>query len=403
MALSSLAINLLTKPGRYYVGKAPNLTLVIKKSGARSWVLRYSFAGRRCDMGLGSYPEVSISEARNIALDKRHLLRQGIDPITQRQENLAKFKRKNGSSIQFKEAAKRYIEAHRAGWKNQKHAEQWCATLEKYAYPVIGGKFVRDITIQNILDIIEPIWTAKTETAKRVQGRIENILDWCKTKGYREGDNPAVWRGNLSNLLASPNKVKKVKHHEALDWNECPEFFNSLSQRQGVSIEALKLCILTGCRSNEVRGATWAEFNLDNALWIIPAERMKAVKEHRVPLSPPAIALLKKLPRFEDVSWVFPSSKATPLCDMALLKVIRGTGSKFTVHGFRSSFRDWAGESTNHSREVIEHALAHQLKDKAEAAYARGDLLAKRRLLMNDWADFLTTGKQQHPVAPNSA
>lgn len=387
--LSSQALGKITAPGLYYVGGVPNLALLVSKEGSRSWILRYTFAGRRRDMGLGPYPEVSLSVARDTAFDKRHLLRRGIDPIQERRATISQLRTEKSANILFKDAAEKFIESKRSGWKNVKHACQWQSTLRDYANPVIGNKRAREITLQDILDILEPIWTVKTETAKKVQGRIENILDWCRVKNFREGDNPAKWRGNLDKLLAAPNKIQKVQHHKSLDWGKCPEFYRSLLDSPSTSYAALRFCILTACRSGEVRGASWAEIDLDREIWIIPAQRMKAEREHRVPLSKQAITLLRNLPRFKNESLVFPNASGKPLSDMALLEVVRGMKEDFTVHGFRSSFRDWAGESTLHSREVIEHALAHQLKNKAEAAYARGDLLAKRKILMNDWADHL--------------
>ncbi len=401
--LTAIAVNKIARAGLHYVGGAPNLALLVSELGSRSWILRYSINGKRRDMGLGPYPEVSLAEARKIAWDKRHLLRHGVDPIIQRQKILENIKAEQEQAIRFEEAAEKYIAVQRGGWTNEKHANQWENTLATYVHPTIGSKFVRDITIHHIADLLGPIWTIKTETAQRVRARVENILDWCKVQGFREGENPAAWKGNLDKMLAAPKKVRKVKHHAALDWNQCPAFFSGLGNRRGVSIDALKLCILTACRSGEVRGASWPEFDLEKAIWIVPPERMKAGREHRVPLSPQAINLLRKLPRFKDQDLLFPNCQGTPLSDMALLQVVREVDKSITVHGFRSTFRDWAGESTTHPREVAEYALAHKVKDGTEAAYARGDLFEKRRLLMNDWAYFLTTGKQRHSIVPGSA
>lgn len=401
--LSAIAVNKLSGPGLHYVGGVPNLALQVSKNGSRSWVFRYSICNTRRDMGLGAFPEVSLSEARKVALDKRHLLRQGIDPIAQRREMLAQLNTTKEKNISFEDAAEKYIAAQRSAWRNEKHGDQWLNTLSKYAFPIIGKKRAREITLDHLLEILEPMWTTTTETGKRLRARIENILDWCKIQGFREGDNPAAWKGNLDKALPAPNKVRRVKHHAALDWNQCPAFFGGLSNRRGVSIDALKLCILTACRSGEVRGASLPEFDLEKAVWIIPGERMKAGREHRVPLSSQAVSLLRKLPRFKDEDLLFPNSQGKPLSDMALLQVVREVDKSVTVHGFRSTFRDWAGESTTHPREVAEYALAHKVKDGTEAAYARGDLFEKRRFLMNDWADFLTTGKQRHSIVPGNA
>jgi len=343
-------------------------------------------------MGLGPYPEVSLAQARDSASAQRALIREGVDPIEQRREAREKLKSDMESRITFKVAADKYIESHRRGWKNAKHSQQWGATLEKYAYPVIGSKTTREIGLQDILKVIEPIWETKTETASRLRGRIEAILDWATVRGYRQGANPARWKGNLVMLLPSRNKVSKVRHFDALPWTECAGFFAELRKRNGISAEALKFCILTACRSGEVRGARWSEFDAERRVWTIPAERMKAGREHRVPISKEGKKLLEALPRFPGEDVVFANSKGGELSNMALLQMLRGIRTSCTVHGFRSSFRDWAGESTRFPREVIEHALAHQIKDKAEAAYARGDLFAKRVDLMEAWASYLSRG-----------
>jgi integrase len=393
--LTALSVSRLKNPGLHFVGMVPGLAVAVTASGSKRWILRFYMNGKRRDMGLGSFPEVSLADAREIAFQKRTLVRQGIDPIEQRRAVRAQVKAEEESNLSFKLCASKYIESHRKGWKNVKHSQQWEATLEKYAYAVIGEINSREVTLKEILKIIEPIWETKTETASRLRGRIEAVLDWATVRGYREGTNPARWKGNLDTLLPARSKVAKVKHFEALPWDKCPEFFCALKKHRGMSIEALKFCILTACRSGEVRGAKWTEIDREKAVWTIPAERMKAGREQRVPLSRTALKLLKGVGRFEGEELVFPSSTGTVLSDMALLSVLRGMTESSTVHGFRSSFRDWAGEATNYPREVIEHALAHQLKDKAEAAYARGDLFTKRVALMESWAVFLETGKYQ--------
>lgn len=306
--------------------------------------------------------------------------------------------------MNFKQAAEKYIEANEAGWKNPKHAAQWTSTLEKYAYPIIGNLQVAHIETPHVVSVLEPIWNTKTETASRLRGRIESVLDWAKVRGYRNGENPARWKGHLDHILPARAKVQKVKHHPALDYHDMSAFMMALKTIDGMGARALEFAILTATRSGEVRGATWNEIDLDEEVWIIPSERMKAEREHRIPLSPAALTLLNDLPRILGTDLIFPSSKNTALSDMTLTATIRrmdevsiregGRGWKdksnnvVTAHGFRSTFRDWAGETTAHPREVIEHALAHQLKDKAEAAYQRGDLLLKRRMLMTDWAKY---------------
>ena len=247
----------------------------------------------------------------------------------------------------------------------------------------------------HILSVLEPIWESKTETANRVRNRIELILDWAKARGARSGDNPAAWKANLDALLPSPSRIKKVQHHKAMDWRDVPQFSEMLENQNSTGANALMLTILTAARSGEIRQATWPEFDLDEGVWTIPAERMKAKKEHRIPLCMQAIAILKKQPHIENVPYVFPNQRCKPLSDMAMTQLLRRMDLDFTVHGFRSTFRDWAGETTAFPREVIEHALAHQLKDKAEAAYARGDLFLKRRKLMNAWSEYLKSSKMQ--------
>ncbi len=300
----------------------------------------------------------------------------------------------------FAEAASKYIAAHEAGWKSAKHAAQWSATLEAYANPIIGRIPVADIEVAHVMRVLDPIWMTKTETASRVRGRIESVLDWATVRGFRKGDNPARWRGHLDNLLAPRAKVQKVEHHAALDYREVGAFMTELRVMEGLGARALEFAILTATRSGEVRGAVWSEFDMGAAVWTIPANRMKAGKELRVPLSPDALKLLNALPRISGTDLVFPSSKNTQLSDMTLTAVLRRMGRDVTAHGFRSSFRDWAGETTAYAREVIEHALAHQLTDKAEAAYARGSLFDKRRRLMADWAKHCGTVVKAGDVTP---
>jgi integrase len=387
--LTSVAVSKLTKPGLHFVGMVPGLAVAISESGSKRWILRFYMNGRRRDMGLGSFPEVTLADAREVAFQKRTLIRQGVDPIEQRRAALDRTKEQNESNLSFRACAAEYIESHSKGWKNVKHSQQWESTLTKYAYPFIGDMKARAITLRDTLKILEPIWETKTETASRLRGRIEAILDWATVRGYRDGLNPARWKGNLETLMPARSKVAKVRHFSALPWEQCPALYSGLKGRKGASIDALQFCILTACRSGEVRGARWSELDLEKAVWTIPAERMKAGREQRVPLSEPALKLLSRLPRFIGDDLVFPNSRGAALSDMAILAALKETSSGVTVHGFRSSFRDWAGESTAYPREVIEHALAHQIKDKAEAAYARGDLFTKRVALMKSWGDFL--------------
>lgn len=370
------------------------LYLNTDKAGRKSWVFVYTVQGRTREMGLGSYPTVSLEEARRLAAQARQQLRNGIDPIEARKVQERAKALDAAKAMTFDECAAAYIQAHRAGWKNAKHAAQWESTLKTYASPVIGKLPVAAIDKAMVLKVLEPIWTAKPETASRLRGRLEAILDWATAREYRSGDNPARWKGLLDKLLPRRSKVASVQHHPALPYARIGEFMAALRQQEGMAARALEFLILTAARSGEVRGATWQEIDLGKRLWIIPAERMKAGKEHHVPLSDAAIAVLERQQGIGE--FVFPSPRGGMLSDMALTAVIRrmdgswtdAFGETITVHGFRSTFRDWAGEMTAYPREVIEHALAHQLRDKAEAAYQRGTLLAKRRRLMEDWAAY---------------
>ncbi|MBV8548288.1 MAG: integrase arm-type DNA-binding domain-containing protein [Alphaproteobacteria bacterium] len=382
-------ISRLKDPGMHFIGYVSGLALRINKTGARNWILRATVGSKRRDIGLGAFPEVTVARAKEIAAEKRQQIRNGIDPVAAREAAQMALKADQASFITFREAAKQYIAAHEAGWKNLKHAAQWRTTLEAYAYPEIGDLHVRDVALPHVQKIIEPIWHKKTETANRLRGRIEKVLDWATARGFRSGQNPARWRSNLDMLLPAKGKIAKVQHHAALEWHQCGSFMAELRQQEGFSARALEFCILTACRSGEARLAKWSEFDFDRKVWTIPAVRMKAGKEHRVPLSAQAMALLNKLPREEGTDLLFPNGKGTCLSDMALTMLLRRMTKNCTTHGFRSTFRDWAGETTAFPREVIEHALAHQLKDKAEAAYARGDMFMKRTLLMQAWADFI--------------
>lgn len=399
--LTALQVGKLKTPGYYADGGG--LYLSVKPSGAKSWIFRYRFGTKEREMGLGSLNTFSLSDARERALQQRKLLADGNDPLGFKRAAQLARSMADASMITFDRAASSYIESHRSGWKNDKHGDQWTNTLATYASPVFGALPVGEITTALVMRVLQPIWTTKTETASRVRGRIEKILDWCKVQGYRTGDNPAAWRGHLENLLSAPQKTKKVEHHPALPWREMGAFMADLRKMPGAAALALEVIILTNCRTSEAMGSTWSEFDLDAALWTIPAERMKAEKEHFIPLSDAALAALRKAHTDTGGSgFVFPGAKkGKPLSNMACLQLLkRMERSDLTVHGFRSSFRDWAGESTAHPREVVEHAMSHQLKDKAEAAYARGTLLERRRVLMADWALHCAKPAQTAGVVP---
>ncbi len=399
--LGALEVSRITKPGLFFVGGVAGLALQVTERGARTWILRMMIGGKRRDMGLGGYPDVTLASARERARAMREKADSGIDPILEREQQRSALAAAVASAMTFKEAAEKYIAAHESGWKNAKHGEQWTNTLTAYAFPIIGKISVADIETSHVMRVIEPIWTTKTETASRVRGRIESVLGWATVRGYRKGDNPARWRGHLEHLLPARSDVKKVEHHPALDYRQVGAFMVELRQQSSVGARALEFAILTAARSGEVRGATWQEIDWEAKAWIIPGDRMKAKKEHRIPLSKDALDLLKALPRHDDIDLIFASSKKSTLSDMTLTAVIkRMKRTGITAHGFRSTFRDWAGETTAYPREVIEHALAHQLSDKAEAAYARGSLFDKRRRLMADWASFCAIASTVADVTP---
>ncbi len=399
--LGALEVGRITKPGLFFVGGVAGLALQVTERGARTWILRMMIGGKRRDMGLGGYPDVTLASARERARAMREKADSGIDPILEREQQRSALAAAVASAMTFKEAAEKYIAAHESGWKNAKHGEQWTNTLTAYAFPIIGKISVADIETSHVMRVIEPIWTTKTETASRVRGRIESVLGWATVRGYRKGDNPARWRGHLEHLLPARSDVKKVEHHPALDYRQVGAFMVELRQQSSVGARALEFAILTAARSGEVRGATWQEIDWEAKAWIIPGDRMKAKKEHRIPLSKDALDLLKALPRHDDIDLIFASSKKSTLSDMTLTAVIkRMKRTGITAHGFRSTFRDWAGETTAYPREVIEHALAHQLSDKAEAAYARGSLFDKRRRLMADWASFCAIASTVADVTP---
>lgn len=394
--LSALKVKNQKKPGHYCDGGG--LWLQVSGTGSKSWVFRYTRQGKTFELGLGSYLNVSLETAREKATDMRATLGRGDDPKAERWAAKANA----ASRMTFDQCAEKYIAAHRDGWKNPKHADQWEATLKTYATPIIGSLDVAHIDTPHIVRILEPIWTTKNETASRVRGRIERILAWATTRKLRKGDNPAAWRNHLDTLLPKPSAVQKEKHHEALPYRAINAFMQELREQPGVAPRALEFTILTAARTGEVIGAEWDEIDLTNKVWTVPAGRMKAAKEHRIPLSARAVEILKGMQAADDgCKFAFPGwSGDKGLSNMAMLKLLKGMGrTDLTVHGFRSTFRDWAGEQTHHAREVIEHALAHQLKDKAEAAYQRGTLFDKRRALMDDWATYIETEQQTAQTA----
>lgn len=377
------------------------LYLCVKPSGTKSWIFRYQVNGRRREMGLGALEYMEPVKARAEAASLKAKVSAGIDPLDERKslEAAAAADRKveqaalRKAGATFEGVAAQYIENHRPSWKNAKHAQQWENTLRTYVYPVVGNLPVDEITTEHVVAILKPIWATKSETASRVRMRIEAVLTAAKLMGWRSGDNPAVYKGGLEAILPPISKVRQVRHHPALPYEEAPAFMRLLRERGGISAFALEFCILTAARSGEVRHATWNEIDQDAGLWIVPADRMKARREHRVPLSKRALEVLESVGRHRGSPLIFPGIGFKPLSDMTLSAVLKRMNlSQFTVHGFRSIFRDWAAETTPYPNEVVEMALAHTIANKAEAAYRRGDLLQKRRLLMNDWAEFSILG-----------
>jgi integrase len=386
--LSAQAVQRTKQPGSYPDGGG--LYLHVAPGGSRSWVYRFMLAGREREMGLGSFLMVTLAEARLKAADARKLRASGIDPIEARKAHHAAALVKAAKALTFRNAAASYIAAHRAGWRNAEHAHQWEATLSSYVYPVLGDLPVGAIDTALVLHVLEPIWTNKTETAARVRGRIEAVLDWAKARGYRDGENPARWRGHLDKLLPARSKVASLIHHPAMPSGELPGFIRALRAEQGSAARALEFLILTAARTGEVAGATWSEIYTETAAWNIPAARMKGGREHRVPLCESAITILSGLKAAAGSDgFIFSArKKAKPLPQRAMRTLLERMREGATVHGFRSTFRDWAAEQTSFASDVIEMALAHTVANKVEAAYRRSDLFEKRRALMREWGAF---------------
>jgi integrase len=390
--LSELKVRNAKKPGMYADGGG--LYLQVHSAKARSWIYRYEAGGRQRYLGLGSIDTVTLAEARETALQARKLRLQGRDPLTEKRAQRAATQ----AAVTFSEAAEKYIAAHSAGWRSEIHSRQWNQSLADHVLPTLGSLPVHTIDTAHVLKVLEPLWNAKPETASRVRGRIEAILDWAKARGYRNGDNPAAWRGHLDHLLPSRSKVRAVEHHAALPYREIGAFLAELRERGSIAAAALELTILTAARSNEVIGAKWDE--VAGRVWTVPAARMKAGKEHRVPLSDAALAVLERMRAFRKDEHVVPR----PFTKNYLLGVVRSMGrADISVHGFRSSFRDWAAEQTAFPNHVVEQALAHAIGDKVEAAYRRGDLFEKRRRLMDAWAAYCARLSAKGKVVPIGA
>lgn len=389
--LSAKEVRDLVKTGMHPVGGVAGLCLQVSDSGARSWILRTVVGVKRREIGLGGFPDVSLSQAREKAREMKEKIQQGIDPVAEKKALRSALAAQQAKAVTFKMVAAEYVTKKSKEFKTIKQAQKLANHLKTYAYPTLGNLVVGDIERSHIVRMLEPIWETKNETASRVRLNVERILDLAGVKGLRTGDNPARWKGNLELSFAKREKVAKVEHYKALDVNLMPEFWSKITQQEWTGAKALQFIILTASRSGEVRGARWDEFDLDRKLWTVPAERMKGNKTHTVPLTDEAVALLESMPKVSD--YVFASTKGSPLTDATISKTPKRIGYDVTAHGFRATFRTWAQEHTAYAEEVCELALAHVNDDKTRAAYARGELIDKRRLLMNDWERFCLVGE----------
>lgn len=393
--LTSLAVSRQDNPGKYRDQNGLILQVSKSKSGniRKSWLVRYSCFGKQREMGIGAFPDISLSKARLKATEIHLSSRQGIDPIRERVTERLELEIQTARHVSFSDCAERYLASHEPSWSNPKHKQQWRNTLLTYAYPMIGKMNVADITVGDVMRVIEPLWYTKTETASRIRGRIEKILAWAIVRGYRQVPNPAVWRGHLEMLLPKASKIRPVQHFTALDWQSMPKFMSELNARSAMSARALEFTILTAARSSEVRLSTWGEIDSEQALWVVPAQRMKMRKTHRVPLSPAALSIIERCRKNRHCGpedYIFyarsPNTHLSNAVYRSLYKRMNREG--LTTHGFRSTFRDWVGETTSFPREVAELSLAHNVGNATERAYRRGDALLKRRTLMESWANY---------------
>lgn len=385
-AMSAVEVKRITGRGQHAVGGVSGLHLQVAKGGSRSWILKVLIGTQRYSIGLGGFPDVSLAEARSKAKEYKDAIREGRDPLAERRARQAELKTAQIKQITFAEAARRCHAARAAEFRNAKHRQDWISSLERFAFETIGDLPVSTIEPAHVLAVLEPIWMTRTETATRVRQRIESVMGWAIASEHYNGLNPARWKDNLKPLLPTPSKIIKQGHFAALPWNELPDFMPRLRERKGMGALALEFAILTAARSGEVRGATWAEIDMQERVWRIPAERMKAGRAHNVPLSDAALALLKNTPRMAGSNFVFTATRGGQLSDMALTQTLRRMGEAVTAHGFRSTFKDWARSTANYPDEVSELALAHVNSDATRAAYARDELLPQRRSQLQDWA-----------------
>ena len=394
------------RPTVYCVGGVTGLNIQVQPSGNKSWIMRIRIGGKRHEIGLGAYPDTGLAAAREKARELRDKVANGSNPVAERQAAKVQVVKEQARSITFNDAAKRFLLWKSEEFSNAKHAEQWRATLATYASPALGKMLVRDIDVRDVQRALEPIWLTKTETASRLRGRIEGVLAWATVAGYRTGDNPARWGGNLDAVMPKPSKVAKGDNQPAVPLELMPAWFAALRKREGLAAKALEFLTLCASRSGEVRGMHWDEVDLKAGLWTIPAARMKAGREHRVPLSAAAVKVLEGLERRGDSPFVFPAERGGQLSDMSLSAVMRRMNEAepgrwldrvskrpAVPHGLRSTFRDWAAEKTEFPRDMAEIALAHNVGSEVERSYRRGDMAEKRRLMMEEWAKFCLCNK----------
>jgi len=385
--LSTLKVSNLKRKGMHADGGG--LYLRISDSGTKAWIFRFGENGKLHDMGLGALHTISLAEAREMATECRKLRLQGIDPIIHRRASRAGRRASDAKAMTFRQCADAYMASHEDAWRNAIHRNQWRRSLVTHAYPLLGELPVAAIDTGLVMKVIEPLWKGKTETASRVRGRIESILDWAKVRGFREGENPARWRGHLDHLLPARSRVRRVQHFAALPYAQIADFMAALRQQSHIGARALEFTILTAARTEQTLGAMWSEIDLGARVWTIPPERMKSGKEHKVPLNIPALALLNSMAAIRHSEFVFPGTRSGPIYARAMAMALgRQARENITVHGFRSTFRDWAAERTTFPREVAEMALAHSVGNAVELAYRRGDMFEKRRKLMDAWADY---------------
>ena len=382
-SLTDLLVKSINKPGRFTDGDMQGLNLQVKPNLKKYWVYRCTFEGKRIDLSFGSYPNTTLKEARKRAVEARNKVNQGNDPRAAKKKPQKSSNLVTQPKTTFKTFAESVVEMKRAEWRNQKHGDQWSYTLKEYAYPTIGEKALDEIETDDILEILKPIWNTKTETASRLRGRIEWIIAAATTRKLRSGVNPAQWRGHLQTILPAPDKVAKIQHHKALPYKELPSFVATLQEMDGMTPLALEFLILNASRTGEVIGALRTE--VEGSLWRIPAERMKAKKPHEVPLCERSLQIIAIAKSQDQHSKYLFSRAEKPLSSMAMAMLLRRMGVDVTVHGFRSTFRDWVSEETDHSPEVAEMALAHAIRNKVESAYRRGNLREPRRRLLEHW------------------